>query len=96
METTHVKTTHNQSVDDRELEASALKLLDKLIKIERNNSDIQPGEITIQDYKNKIGLSRSRASMRLNRLVDEGVLTSRIILHCGRRRKVYRDANYDK
>lgn len=76
METKNVKAKHNTSVDEDDLDITAIELLNSL-EDRINEKSLMPGEITIAHYAARLRISRSAADSRLEKLVRDGELTKR-------------------
>jgi len=51
----------------------------------------QPGDVMLQEYADKLGITRPAAKERLQPLVDQGKLETLVVLcEDGKRRRVYR------
>ena len=56
-------------------------LLEEIIKWGQAYPEKQPGDVTVKDYADAVGVEVSTARRRLNRMVSEGKLTKLKVEH---------------
>jgi len=77
---------------ERILDVSAQALLDELVVI-GTESDLQPGEITVKDFSEKLSISKEAARKRLEILCQNETLVKRMCKHNGYSINAYRRAD---
>ena len=60
------------------------KILAEIVEMSQIYPDKEDDEITIQEYMDAAGLSRSQSVVQLDKLVERGKLTTRLVMSDGR------------
>lgn len=68
-----------------------MAILDELIAL-GNIPTIAPDEWTLNDYAHRAGISRERARLQVNRLLEQKIVIRRLVVAEGRRVWAYRRA----
>jgi len=66
------------------------KILAEIIELSEMYAPIKDDEIKLMDYADEVGLSRNSARMRLDRLVESGILETRLAKWENKIVRVYR------